>query len=69
MNNSELAIVRSKNHLTHKQRRAILQYIEDTDVFYYIKFELGVPSIQMGDDSSLSEKATIKFFSVLHGED
>jgi hypothetical protein len=61
-------VVTSKNHLEAKDRKKIIERLNrDVSYPWGIKFEVGVPRIEVGEHPNLSNELTERFLDILHG--
>lgn len=62
-------VVVSKHFLESDDRKAIMSYIDGLELSFPwgIKFEIGVPHIEVYGETELSRTLTEKFLSILHG--
>ena len=62
-------VVVSKHFLESDDRKAVMSYIDGLELSFPwgIKFEVGIPRIEVYGETELSLTLTEKFLSILHG--
>ena len=62
-------VVVSKHFLESDDRKAVMSYIDGLELSFPwgIKFEIGVPHIEVYGEPDLARSLTEKFLSILHG--
>jgi hypothetical protein len=62
-------VVVSKHFLESDDRKAVMSYIDSLELSFPwgIKFEIGVPHIEVYGEPELASALTEKFLSALHG--
>ncbi len=62
-------VVVSKNHLDSVDRKEVMSYLDSLELSFPwgIKFEVGVPHVEVYGEPDLARSLTEKFLSALHG--
>lgn len=61
-------VVTSKNHLELKDRKKIINYLNrEISYPWGIKFQVGVPRVEISEHPNLSTEVTERFLDILHG--
>lgn len=61
-------VVTSKNHLEAKDRKKIINCLNrEVSYPWGIKFQVGVPRVEISEHPNLSNELTERFLDILHG--
>lgn len=61
-------VVTSKNHLEAKDRKKIIDFLNrEVSYPWGIKFQVGVPRVEISEHPNLSNESTERFLDILHG--
>ena len=61
-------VVTSKNHLESQDRKKIIEWLNrEISYPWGIKFQVGVPRVEISEHPNLSNELTERFLDILHG--